>query len=156
MKRKNVLSLFCVIVLFIMPWFFMYIFTKKMKQQSNVDFQSWLFWNKYPTFCIFVVSSDRYRSCWPGYRLNIKMPSYQCMDPHVKDKMVSRPSYLWHGNTHTTKDRLYVETGSAGLLDNGNLCTDLTQRWSISSCVPMCFLWLSPEAPKFTKNKNWV
>ena len=29
-----------------------------------------------------------------GGRLNIKMPSYQYWDPHVKDKTVSRPSYL--------------------------------------------------------------
>ena len=30
----------------------------------------------------------------PGGRLNIKMSSYQYRDPHVKDKRVSRPSYL--------------------------------------------------------------
>ena len=30
----------------------------------------------------------------PGGRLNIKMLSYQYRDPHVKDKTVSRPSYL--------------------------------------------------------------
>ena len=30
----------------------------------------------------------------PGGRLNIKMSSYQYRDPHVKDKTVSRPSYL--------------------------------------------------------------
>ena len=29
-----------------------------------------------------------------GGQLNIKMPSYQYRDPHVKDKTVSRPSYL--------------------------------------------------------------
>ena len=28
-----------------------------------------------------------------GGRLNIKMSSYQYRDPHVKDKMVSRPFY---------------------------------------------------------------
>ena len=27
-------------------------------------------------------------------RLSIEMPSYQYRDSHVKDKMVSRPSYL--------------------------------------------------------------
>ena len=31
-------------------------------------------------------------------RLNIKMSSYQYMDPHVKDKTVSLPSYYRHGN----------------------------------------------------------
>ena len=30
----------------------------------------------------------------PGGRLNIKMLSYQYRDSHVKDKTVSRPSYL--------------------------------------------------------------
>ena len=30
----------------------------------------------------------------PGGRLNVKMSSYQYRDPHVKDKTVSRPSYL--------------------------------------------------------------
>ena len=34
----------------------------------------------------------------PGGGLNIKMSSYQYRDPHVEDKMVSRPSYLNHGN----------------------------------------------------------
>ena len=32
--------------------------------------------------------------CHPESRLNIKMSSYQYMDPHIKDKTVSRPSYL--------------------------------------------------------------
>ena len=30
----------------------------------------------------------------PWDRLNINMSSYQCSDPHVKDKTVSRPSYI--------------------------------------------------------------
>ena len=30
----------------------------------------------------------------PGGRLNVKMSFYQYRDPHVKDKTVSRPSYL--------------------------------------------------------------
>ena len=29
-----------------------------------------------------------------GGRLNVKMLSYQYMDPHVKDRMVPRPSYI--------------------------------------------------------------
>ena len=29
-----------------------------------------------------------------GARLNVKMPSYQYGDPHIKDKTVSRPSYV--------------------------------------------------------------
>ena len=37
----------------------------------------------------------------PGGRLNTKVSSYQHRDPHVKDKTVSRPSYLQHGNSHT-------------------------------------------------------
>ena len=45
-----------------------------------------------------------------GGRLKIKM-SYQYRDPHVKDKTVSRPSYLYHGNPHTRKHGLCIETG---------------------------------------------
>ena len=44
------------------------------------EFETWLY-----CFVGFLVS-------WG--RLNIKMSSYQYMDPHVKDKTVSRPSYL--------------------------------------------------------------
>ena len=33
-------------------------------------------------------------SWWPGDRLSIKMSSYQYKDPHVKDKTVSKHSYL--------------------------------------------------------------
>ena len=36
---------------------------------------------------------------------------YQYRDTHYKDKTVSRPSYLYNGNPHTWKDRLYIETG---------------------------------------------
>ena len=58
-------------------------------------------------------------SCWqrlakssrPEGRLNIKMPSYQFRDPDNKDKTVSRPSYLNHGNSHTWKDGFHIETG---------------------------------------------
>ena len=43
-------------------------------------------------------------------RLNIKM-SYQYKDPHVKDKTVSRPCYLYDGYPNTWKRRcLYIET----------------------------------------------
>ena len=48
---------------------------------------------------------------YTGDRINIKMQSYQYRDPYVKDKTVSRPSYLLHGNPHTWKDGLYIETG---------------------------------------------
>ena len=43
-------------------------------------------------------------------RLSIKMSSYQYRHPHLKDKTVSRPSYLKHGNPHTWES-LYTETG---------------------------------------------
>ena len=46
-----------------------------------------------------------------GPRLNIEMTSYQYRDSHYKDKTVSRQSYLHNGNSHTWKDRLYIETG---------------------------------------------
>ena len=39
-------------------------------------------------------------------RLSIKMPSYQCREPHVKDK-TARPFYLEHGNSHTWERRSF-------------------------------------------------
>ena len=47
----------------------------------------------------------------PEGRLHVKMPSYQYRNPHCKDKMVSRPSYLYNENPYTQKDSLYIETG---------------------------------------------
>ena len=41
--------------------------------------------------------------------VNIKMSSYQYRNSHYQDKMVSWPSYLYNGNTHTWKDSLYIE-----------------------------------------------
>ena len=42
--------------------------------------------------------------------LNIKVSSYQHRDPYVKDKTVSWPSYLEHGNPHTwERQSLYWE-----------------------------------------------
>ena len=43
-------------------------------------------------------------------RFNIQISPYQYMDPHVKDKTVSRLSYLQHGNPHTWERRLYIKT----------------------------------------------
>ena len=37
---------------------------------------------------------------YSGARLNMNMPSYQEWAPHVKDKTVSGPSYIQHGNPH--------------------------------------------------------
>ena len=43
----------------------------------------------------FYVSGVSGKPVWDaGGRLNIKMSPYQYKDPHVKDKTVSRPSYL--------------------------------------------------------------
>ena len=44
-----------------------------------------------------------------------KMWSYQYRDPHVKEKTVARPSYLYHGHTEPGKDGLYIETGPSFL-----------------------------------------
>ena len=40
-----------------------------------------------------------------------KTSSYQYRVPHVKDKTVSRSSYLKHGNPRTRKGDLYIEVG---------------------------------------------
>ena len=67
--------------------------------------------------CVIVMYSISVSYCkYPGGRLNIKMSSYQYRDPHVKGKTVWRPSYLKHGNAHTWKDGLYIETGSWSLM----------------------------------------
>ena len=57
----------------------------------------------------------------PGDCLNIKMSSYQYRDSHVKDKTVSRPSFLKQGNLIPGKDGLYIESGAldvSSLLNN--------------------------------------
>ena len=46
-----------------------------------------------------------------GRSLNIKMPCYQYRDSRVKDKTVSRPSYLNMGILILERDGLYIETG---------------------------------------------
>ena len=43
--------------------------------------------------------------------LNIKMSSYQYENSHYKYKTVSWPSYLYNGNNHIWKNRLYIDTG---------------------------------------------
>ena len=43
------------------------------------------------------------RARWGRDYLNIKILLYQCRNSHDKDKMVSRPSYLYHGNSCTWK-----------------------------------------------------
>ena len=83
----------------------------------------------------------------PGGHLNIKILSYQSRDPHVKDKMVSQPSYLNIGIPIPGKDGLYIETGPSvlGVSLSNYIC--LTQDkathlppWWIQCCSsPKCF-----------------
>ena len=56
-------------------------------ETSRITKWAWSkFWEEVPR-CHAVMSDQQ-------FRLNLKIPSYQYMDPHVKDKTVSRPSYL--------------------------------------------------------------
>ena len=48
--------------------------------------------------------------------LNIKMLSYQYRNSHYKDKTVSWLSYLYNGNIHTWKHRLFIETGPGSII----------------------------------------
>ena len=48
----------------------------------------------------------------PGGLLNINMSSYQYREFHVKDKAVSRPSNLEHGNPHTWERRYLYWDGT--------------------------------------------
>ena len=47
----------------------------------------------------------------PWGRLNIRMSSYQYRDSHYKDKTVSRPSYLYNGNTISGKTTSFYWKG---------------------------------------------
>ena len=71
-------------------------------------------------------------------RFNIMMSSYQYRDSHYKDKRVSRQSYLHNGHPHTSKDRLYVETGPSSLMGPGMCCHTLfSHRCQLSASVPL-------------------
>ena len=61
----------------------MYIFVKK---KVKVNEMAVLVPYHYVKFLQFISSS--------GGSLSLKMQSYQYRDPHIKDKTVSRPSYL--------------------------------------------------------------
>ena len=67
----------------------------------------------------------------PGPRLNIKtiFPGYG--DSHVKDKTVSRPSYLLHGDHYTGKTVYwYWDTPRQGLWNS--LAQERTTQWWLS------------------------
>ena len=74
-----------------------------------------------------------------GDRLNIKMLSYPYRDPHVKDKTVSRPSYLQHGDSHTWKRRsLYLDGAQnsvANTMEFYHYCSSPSFRWSLCTCI---------------------
>ena len=58
-----------------------------------------------------------------GDRFNIKVTSHRYRDSHHKDRTALRPSYLYHGNPHTWKDRLFIKTGPG--VSCGLVCIDL-------------------------------
>ena len=71
----------------------------------------------------------------PGRCLNIKMQSYQYRDSHVKDKTVSRPSYLKHGNPHTwERPSLYWDGAQVFLTQErrGYLCVSSVIGWNLA------------------------
>ena len=89
------------------------------------------------------------------------MSSYQYRDPHVKDKMVSWPSYRSHGNPHTWERRSvywiraqFYQTRSAWSKDQGST----KKRSAIHNFVPtvtkFCVLWEGLSFPHDTKFGN--
>ena len=58
------------------------------------------------------------------------MLSYQYKDPHIKDKTVSRPSYLQPENPVPGKDGLYIETGPRLIVYSVMLLIHMTYRYS--------------------------
>ena len=69
-----------------------------------------------------------------GVWFNINMSSYQYRDYHVRDKTVSRPTYLYHGNLHIWNDGLFWH-GSRSFFHNERQgpCTQQS-HWH-------CFWW---------------
>ena len=51
-----------------------------------------------------------------GDRLNIRMRCYEYCDSHCKDKMVSRPSYVYIGNSHIWGLVFILKRGPSGAL----------------------------------------
>ena len=75
----------------------------------------------------------------PGARHNIKMSSYQYRDPHVKDKTVSRPSYLYYENPYMWERRsLYWDPGLCffGKLTTQSLSVAITAKDAFFSRMP--------------------
>ena len=58
------------------------------------------------------------------------MSSYQYRDPHVKDKTVSRPFYLWQGSPIPGKDSLYIEAGPTSILLSHSVYVFIAQNVS--------------------------
>ena len=59
---------------------------------------------------LFMLSYNSRRS---GGRLSVKMSSYQYREPHVKDKMAPRPSYLYNAN-HIPGKTVFILRRGAG------------------------------------------
>ena len=89
---------------------------------------------------------DPMKLCYLGchdlqiHDLNIKM-SYQQADSHYKDKIVSGLSYLYSGNSHTQKDRLYIAHKTKGVITYPYLRNSTSDRktsqtyHSIITCI---------------------
>ena len=69
-----------------------------------------------------------------GSHLNIKMSPYQYRDPHVKDKIVSRPSYLNHGNPHTWERRSLYWNGAQFSTENWAYL--VVEIWRSGTIIP--------------------
>ena len=68
----------------------------------------------------------------PGPLLNIKTIFPRYGDSHVKDKMVSQPSYLKHGDTYTGKTTSLYWDGPQ--IIQGELVKDMGADWPGSLC----------------------
>ena len=61
--------------------------------------------------------------------------SHHYRDSHNKDKTISRPFYLYHGNTHTWKDRFHTKTGPRYFINDASA---LAHRLVLSLTVVWC------------------
>ena len=81
----------------------------------------------------------------PGGRLSLKVSPCQYRDPHVKEKTVSRPSYLNMGIPIPWKDGLRIETGPRLLFVRVDCRVCCLTKWVADIPVPAPVSFLSSE-----------
>ena len=94
-----------------------------------------------------------------GGHLNIKMSSYRYRDSYVKDKTVSRPSYLQHGNPHISERQTWywdralcsLNTTSCSFCSDFQWSCVLETEWPESAAdVLLSYSWWRHQTETFS------